>query len=180
MDVIKKLFDNFKEQPLDKIIEEMYEVNSDQIALKLCTEEDKTLAAVMLIRGDKAGKVCEIVDAFVEYNVETKDDYEKQLTELHLEIRDLMRQAEGFNEEARMWSRKYFRALEFDDEGTLDLSDTELDDRERFDYSAFYKWFRYLLKSCTSCFERDVLRSKKDELWNSWKTLEEARLKTKE
>lgn len=36
-------------------------------------------------------------------------------------------------------------------------------------YEDFYKYFKYLLKKCTvSCFERDILRDNRENMWQSW------------
>lgn len=51
--------------------------------------------------------------------------------------------------------------------------------KEYCDYDGFYKWFKSLLYKTESCFERDVLRDSKDDLWESWCYREEQRLKFK-
>ena len=48
--------------------------------------------------------------------------------------------------------------------------------KEYLDYPGFYKYFKKMLHKTDSCFERDVLRESKEDLWESWCYWEEKRL----
>lgn len=50
-------------------------------------------------------------------------------------------------------------------------------EKKYLDYKGFYAWYKTLLNSCADCFERDVLRYMKNELWTSWSVLELKRLR---
>lgn len=44
-----------------------------------------------------------------------------------------------------------------------------IDDENSDEYKNFYRWFKIMLNQQTeSCFERDVLRENKYNLWISW------------
>jgi len=45
---------------------------------------------------------------------------------------------------------------------------TEKEEKEKYDYAGFWLWYKFLIRKCGNCFERDIVRDNKENLWQSW------------